>query len=144
MARSRVMATSGIAVFALLLLVLVAAATPAPAPAVKGADKWEYCEVQAREGAAQGAVPAPGAVPPAWVVRWITTREVVETMGWDDLAASMKAPPLKKDASPLSHKMRVFNHLGGEGWEMVSYHKPAGSGAAAVSVWVFKRKVAKE
>jgi hypothetical protein len=143
MTRLLVMATLGSAGAALLLSVLLAAAAPAPEPPAKPAERWEYCELQAREGAALGAVPAPGALPPAWVIQWITTQEVVQALGWDDMAARMKVAPLKKDASLLSYKVSIFNHLGSEGWEMVSYHKPTGSGAAAISIWVFKRKVTK-
>lgn len=145
MTRLAAMATVGLTATGLLISVILAAAAPAPEPAVKGADKWEYCEIQARETAAEkGGVAGAGQPLVPWTVRWITAGDMVETLGWEDMATMMKAPPpAKKDAPPLTHKMRVMNYLGSEGWEMVSYHKPAGAGAAAVSVWIFKRKVAK-
>src|SRR5262245_48744794 len=99
MTRFKVMAVLGSTASALLLSVLLATAAPVPAPTAKPADRWEYCEVQAREGVALGALPAPGAAPPAWVVQWVTAAEVVEVMGWDDMAARMNAPAIKKDAS---------------------------------------------
>jgi len=58
---------------------------------------------------------------------------------WEDLAAKLKAPEAKSGATTVAaHRLRVLNHLGSQGWELIS----AGTGST-LSPWVFKRKVAK-
>jgi hypothetical protein len=64
----------------------------------------------------------------------------VEASGWEDLATKIKAPAAKKGATPDAHRMKVLNHLGRQGWELVSHHKLDGNGTA---VWTFKRRVKK-
>jgi hypothetical protein len=90
-----------------------------------------------------GALPAQPAQPaqparPRLTVRWVTGENEIEATSWEDLAAKLKAPEAKPGATtPVAHKLRVLNHLGSQGWEMVS----AGTGTSGI--WVFKRKVAK-
>ena len=124
--------------------------TDRPEPARKG-DRWEYAELHytpARAArAAKGAwgngpngfggpaQPAPAAVAVTKAsVRWITNDGETEGEGWDGLAAKLKAPAAGKDAKAVAHKVKLLNHLGREGWELVSTDG---------STWTFKRKVAK-
>jgi hypothetical protein len=74
-------------------------------------------------------------------IRWITADEEVETTGWDALATKMNAPAAKKGATESSHRLRVLNRLGAEGWEMVAHHPSELS--AGAETWTFKRKVQK-
>src|SRR5262249_5398843 len=65
-----------------------------------------------------GAPKQPARVIPR-MIRWITTEDEVEGNSWDDLAAKLKAPAARKEADKVTHKLRVFNQLGAEGWELV-------------------------
>ncbi len=83
--------------------------------------------------------PAP-AVPPA--LRLITSEGEVTAKSWDDLAIKLKAPSFKKDATTAIHKMRVFDKLGAEGWELMDTQDHTHNGKTpGVSNWMFKRKV---
>jgi hypothetical protein len=128
-----------------------------PEPGRKG-DKWEYAELHyslSRVGKAGkmggggfggGGLGGPGGGgnvqpgPAAMVVatkvtvRWITADDETEAEGWDGLATKLKAPAAGKDAKAATHKVKLLNHLGREGWELVSTDG---------SVWTFKRKAAK-
>jgi hypothetical protein len=126
--------------------------TDKPEPARKG-DRWEYAELHysparamkgggGRGGPGGGggfggggnAQPAPAAVLTKATVRWITADGETEGEGWDGLAAKLKAPAAGKDAKPAAHKVKLLNHLGRDGWELVS---------SDGSVWTFKRKASK-
>jgi hypothetical protein len=101
-------------------LVLLLAAGLAP-----GQDRparWEYAELTARTTPARpGGTARDGAevpiLPAATTVRWTTGDAEVKAQGWDELAAKLNAPG-KKDVT--SHRLRVLNALGAEGWELVS------------------------
>ncbi len=84
--------------------------------------------------------PAP-AVPPA--LRLITSEGEVTAKSWDDLADKLKAPSFKKkDATTAVHKMRVFDKLGAEGWELIDTQDRTQNGTTpGVSSWMFKRKM---
>ena len=73
--------------------------------------------------------------------RWITSTDEFGVKSWEELAEKLKAPaPAKKDSSVLMHKMRVFDKLGAEGWELVG--PPGGSSSTgAAGTWMFKRRV---
>jgi hypothetical protein len=124
-----------------------------PEPARKG-DRWEYAELHyspatrtikggVRGGAGGGGFGGggPGGGGPAAAVmtkataRWITADGETEGEGWDGLAAKLKAPAAGKDAKPAAHKVKLLNHLGREGWELVS--------TSDGTVWTFKRKATK-
>jgi hypothetical protein len=128
------------------------AADTKPEPARKG-DRWEYAELHyspgraARAGAWQGGpgakggpggnvqpAPGPARAKVAETARWVTGEGETEGEGWEGLAAKLKAPAAAKDAKPALHKVKLMNHLGREGWELVSCDG---------SVWTFKRKAAK-
>jgi hypothetical protein len=137
-------------------------AAPAPAAPV---EKWEYAEIVASSsilrgnfnrggfggrggrggglpgaggpggGAAQPGVPVQPRVRVA-TIRWITAAGEVEATSWQELAEKLKLPPARSGVvTAAGHRLRVLNHLGGQGWEMVG-----GSGTA---IWTFKRKLTK-
>lgn len=70
----------------------------------------------------------------------------MRSLGWEATADAMKAPALKKDALKGAEKYvvdaiqccRVLNHLGEQGWEMVS---PESYREIGCRRWIFKRKV---
>jgi hypothetical protein len=72
-------------------------------------------------------------------VSWITGNDEVEATSWNDLAAKMKAPQAKKGASAAAQNMKVMNHLGSQGWELVSPQQET----VRSTIWTFKRKAKK-
>jgi len=142
-------AVAFVAVVALGLCATNTTAAPAPPP-TKTVEKFEYCEILTTSG--RGAVrPAIGAVQPVQplqpaqgqpgTIRMTTLDGEIEATSWEDLATKLKAPEGKKDATANTHKMRVMNFLGDQGWEMVSCTQTPTTGLGA---WTFKRKVTKE
>jgi hypothetical protein len=110
------------------------AAAPVPPPAPEALPKWEYCEVQ-QQGRAR-----------LLVIRWVVGEEETEAASWQELAEKLKVPTAKKDAPDATQRVRVFNHLGSDGWELVGTHKEdrsIGGVPTNIDVWSFKRKVAK-
>jgi len=83
----------------------------------------------------------PAVVAPRITVRLVTVDQEVEALNWQDLAAKLKVPVAKKDATEAFHRIRALTYLGRQGWELVSYHKTDTSLGPAV--WTFKRKVGK-
>jgi hypothetical protein len=70
------------------------------------------------------------------MVRWITAAGEVDATSWEELAEKLKLPPARSGVvTPATQRLRVLNHLGAQGWEMVN------GGTASSSV--FKRRVAK-
>jgi hypothetical protein len=132
----------------LLACALVAPAAPVPGAPPAGAPRWEYCEVHARIGVgvnviirpAGGAQPANPVAVPAAAMRLVTAEEEIEGSSWEDLATKVKAEDAKTSAGKFSHKVRVFNKLGADGWELVEYHR---DNSSISDVWVFKRKTGK-
>jgi hypothetical protein len=128
---------------------LILPGSAAPALADKPV-RWEYSELHYApkfiEGGGSGIIgnPAqPGRVIPE-TVRWITAEEEIEGKSWDELAAKLKAPAAHKDAKETTHKLRVFNQLGTDGWELVGPEKQQSgklSFRTSVSIWAFKRRV---
>ena len=90
-----------------------------------------------------GAAPAQAVQPaqpalPRLAVRWVTGDGEIVASSWEELATKLKAPEAKPSATtPVAHRLRVLNHLGSQGWELVSV------GMGTTSPWVFKRRVAK-
>src|SRR5262245_34970066 len=68
-------------------------------------------------------------------IRWTTAQEELVTKEWEELADKLKAPAPKKESPMNVHKLRVFNALSAEGWEVVD--RPAGD----TTLWVFRRQV---
>ena len=140
--------TLGIAACTVAAVGLVAGpGSAAPALADKP-PKWEYAELHQRStargfGAAKGENEQPQ--PPAAgrtaepTLRWVTGESEIEAKGWDELATRLKAPVAKKEGTPIGRRVQVLNHLGSDGWELVS--TTGGTTATAAAVWTFKRRV---
>jgi hypothetical protein len=113
---------------------------PKAEPARKG-EKWEYAELHyvaprttVERGFGGKGQPAPAPVPKAKLkVSWITGEGETEGESWEDLAGKLKVT-LAKDAKPAAHKVKVLNHLGNQGWELVS---------SSGNVLTFKRRAVK-
>jgi hypothetical protein len=112
-------------------------------PGAKVGQKWEYAELHFTAAATRIIRPAlggPGGVNPggrvvrmpATKVSWVTGEGETEADGWEGLATKMKAPAAAKGATPVAHKLKLLNHLGAQGWELV---------ASTPTVMTFKRKV---
>ncbi|HJZ92928.1 MAG TPA: hypothetical protein VKE40_18785 [Gemmataceae bacterium] len=117
--------------------------------------KYEYAELRYMRAfaapPAMGGFPGggggpgfPGAAPPAPIaapgnvqnsIRWTTAQEEMVTKEWEELADKLKAPAPKKESPVNVHKLRVFNALSAEGWEVLD--RPAGDAV----LWVFRRQV---
>jgi hypothetical protein len=110
----------------------VAMAAQAPGKTI---EKWEYAEVHSWVDFSQNPTDGP---PTRLRVRWLTAGEVIDTNGWEEMATKIKAPPPKKETPGLSQRLRVFNHLGGQGWGLVSHEQ---KGNPAEHTWLFKRRV---
>ena len=67
-------------------------------------------------------------------IHWATSKATVEADSWEGMARQLKAPAAEKDAAELTHKLRVLDRLGEQGWELVGHDKE-------VQIWTFKRKV---
>jgi hypothetical protein len=129
------------ALLAVTGLVVATRAAPAPAPAPGAQDKWEYCELQfanrerpVRPGAAPVANPA--------VVRFVgPDGDELEAANWEEMAQKLKAPDAKKEATEATHRVRVLNQLGSQGWELISTRSE--SSISGNTTMTFKRKVAR-
>jgi hypothetical protein len=123
-----------------------AGAAPAPPPS----ERWEYAEISTtstRMPARFGDGPArPGQADRLprvrqTVVRFTTAAGEVEAPSWEELAAKLKAPEAKAGAASASlQRLRLLNHLGSQGWELVS---GAGAWSTSTGTMLFKRKVRK-
>jgi hypothetical protein len=125
---------------------VVAAVVAAPAPQPRPVDKWEYAELQNsfRTGVAaktKGGAAGGAARPPQAAVHWVTADEDIEAASWEDMATKLKAPAARKNASESSVKLRVFNRLGEDGWELAWHEGRESRSGAGADVWTFKRRV---
>jgi predicted metal-dependent phosphoesterase TrpH len=110
---------------ALGLGLLVPRGSSAPALAEKPV-RYEYAELRYYQRAAPGG-------PPVLMYRWCTADEEIEALGWEGMAAALKAPESKRDGLH-THRIRVFNAIWRDGWEDVP-HRNEGN------VWAFRRRV---
>lgn len=124
----------------------VAAPVPVLPPSDRPAERWEFCEVtftppgRALPIAIQGAnVAPPRAVPGVARAAWVTAEEELEAGSWEELATKLKIEGPKSDSAAV-YKMRVLNHVGGKGWELVTAVQPTSTLGTTVSTFVFKRK----
>jgi hypothetical protein len=53
-------------------------------------------------------------------VRWVTGDGETEADDWAALAGKLKAPAAAKGANAAAHRVKLLNHLGSQGWELVS------------------------
>jgi hypothetical protein len=72
-------------------------------------------------------------------VRWATGDEEVQAETWEQLAEKLKAPAAKKEGTATVHKLRVFNRLGADGWEVVEH--TGTDGTVGTATWLLKRRV---
>ncbi len=122
---------------AALVLAYAAAPRAAPAPVPSPGVKWVYGELHCVE--LPGRLTENGLpLAPETSVTWDTAEDETTAAGWEDLAKRLKAPPPRKDAPGPLERLRVFDRLGADGWELAAY-QPRRSGDAA-EVWTFKRK----
>jgi len=134
----------------LLSLVMLSACSPltlaaVPAPSDKPV-KWEYLEIAMRaRGAGRGAADEAQQFQPeqksAAAIRLITSGEEIDAKSWEDLAEKLKAPPPAKEATTASHKLRVFDRLGSDGWELVTSSGGSTGATATAGSWMFKRRI---
>jgi hypothetical protein len=135
--------------FALFAAVALIGGSSRGAPALGDKPpRWEYAELHVQRSIVmRPAVPAlPGAggaaanpaPPPTVTVRWATGDEEVQAESWEQLAEKFKAPAAKKDGTPTVHKLRVFNRLGADGWEVVEH--TGTDGTVGTATWLFKRR----
>ena len=139
-----------VAAAAIVAVVYVGSPNAAPAPTGKPAEQWEYCELLStsvfdRTGRGRGGLPADAGGLPVPVqpvrpaIRLVTGDGEVEAASWEDLSVKLKMPAAKQAVnSAAAHKIRVLNHLGSQGWELVS-----GGAITATSACLFKRKAMK-
>jgi len=81
-------------------------------------------------------------------ILWISAEGLVRGFGWEAMAEQLKMPALKKDALKdvkkydvdAIQRLRILNHLGGQGWEIISYARNEKDGS---TLWLFKRRVGK-
>src|SRR5436305_1556281 len=107
-----------------IVLSMACASAQEPEPARKG-DKWEYGELQYRNGAKLK------------FAKWVPSRGAVEAEDWEGLASKLKAPAAEKGAKGLTHQLRVMDALGKQGWEVAMYR----DGSQITEIWTFKRRI---
>src|SRR5262249_49418494 len=118
-----------------------AVAAPAPVPAEKAVERWEYAELTYNPGRNAGAFAAANApVPAVPKASWVTGEEEVDAGSWEELGGKLKVAEAPKSDNPAVHKVRVLNHLGRQGWEMVSAAQPTSPLGTTVTTFVFKRR----
>lgn len=101
------MITTFLAVGGLLCLVGFHERVPAQEPA-KGGTKWEYCSLLGGENA----------------LVFFTSKLEIRAKSWREMAKQLKAP-LKEGWEEVDwvSRMAVFDFLGEQGWELVSYSR---------------------
>jgi hypothetical protein len=127
----------------------LAAPVPVMPPGERTAERWEFCEVTFTPPgrnfgaiAIQGGNIVPPPQPPVQGVAraaWVTGEEEIEGGSWEELATKLKIEGAKTDSAAV-YKMRVLNHLGNKGWEMVSAAQPTTPLGSTVTTFVFKRR----
>jgi hypothetical protein len=122
---------------AIALIVLVSHGPAAPAPGDKPI-RWEYAELS-RAFILPAAQPGAPQARAQLNIRWSTADEEIEGSEWDDLANKLKAPPLKQAGSQLLQKLRLFNRLGADGWEIIEHTGLDGTTGGRAH-WTFKRR----
>jgi len=109
---------------ALTLGLLVPRGSSAPALPDKPV-KYEFAELRYYQRAVPGAAPV-------MMYSWCTADEEFEALGWEGMAARLKAPESKQEGLH-THRLRVFNAISREGWEDVPHCNEG-------NVWAFRRR----
>jgi hypothetical protein len=132
----------GVVATILTLPVIVAVAGSAPAPVPRPVDKWEYAELRSHHRIAYENT-AGALVPAKTTAAWTTSKAAVEAESWEDLATKLKAGSGGKAATDELAKLRVFDRLGDQGWELVGPpHRPGREETFTHShIWSFKRRM---
>ena len=125
----------GLTVVATLLAALVASAAPA---LPEKSPRWEYAELQSKSTLRAFQKDGEEAPPARPTVRWTTATAEVEAKDWPDLAEKLKATGVKKEGTLTQQRIALLNHLGSEGWELVSH--TGGTTPTAAGTWLFKRR----
>ena len=89
--------------------------------------KWEY-------GTLTIPVGLKGTPPPGRYT-WTTGTDDIAGDNWKDLAEKLKVELKDKDAPTSKVRILVLNHLGRQGWELVSHSEPP------IQNYTFKRRV---
>jgi hypothetical protein len=143
----RKMVILSVAALAVTLVLFLPSNPAAPALGDKPI-KWEYGELTTKRTVVE-APPAPGGKGQGndHVIKttlvWITQTEEFEGDNWKNLADKLKAPPRKDPGSTIQEKLRLMNHLGADGWELIDHQVPWGDafrGSSAESC-SFKRRM---
>ena len=113
-----------------------------PDPGGPSVEQWEYAELSAttRRVAAQGVAGIAPAVLAEMRISWSTASGEIEATGWDELAGKLGAEGAKAGAPTTVQRLRAFNRLGRDGWELTAHVKTSTS---APETWTFKRRVVK-
>jgi hypothetical protein len=91
----------------------------------KATGKWEYCSIFGDFRGKCGWSKGDGEI-------------VVDS--WKELAQKMDVTVKEKDPSDRSIRLAIFNHLGAQGWELVS-HSAMVEGVTYAETFTFKRQV---
>jgi hypothetical protein len=110
-------------------------AIPAPIPVIT--DRWEYAELQ-RLDVPQSLGPNGDLVPAGMLLRWATPEDEIIADSWDGFSKKLRTPNRDQKATYPADRLRVFNQLGAEGWELAAYTPGT---QAEPRAWTFKRKV---
>lgn len=106
------------------------AASPWPQPAAadppaRPADKWEYAAVSEQDE-----------------VTWSGPGQAVTALNWYELADKLGAPGRKQGQVPATVRVLVLNHLGSQGWELVTHAAtPDTDRRRGSNVYTLKRRV---
>lgn len=107
------------------------------------AERWEYGELRHHERSGTVVEPEKKFMSS---IEWTSAEGFVRGYGWERMGDVLKSPVVnadeprveKKDVSESLHRIRVLNHLGRQGWEMISTSTSDERGS---SIWTFKRLI---
>jgi hypothetical protein len=102
-------------------------------------EKWEYAELHHHERLVTTRADGSNAS----FVEWVTVNGLITGADWDGMAEKLNAPAVKpatlkeaKNESIVVHRLRVFNQIGDQSWELVTHNRDAERGD---DLWTFKR-----
>jgi hypothetical protein len=101
--------------------------------------KWEYAEIVCSRELI--FVPVNGGLRPVIqaTIRWSVGEAETDGVDWAELADKLMAPKPKKEGSATIHRLRVFNRIGADGWELIEHS--GGDGDSDSGSWTFRRRV---
>jgi hypothetical protein len=157
---------AGVTAVLLAVAGIVAGGKAAPAPASKGGDRWEYAELHAYHypgGSNNVGQDIPVKATIRWTRakitveasavstqhnkrkpdgKWVSTLPEVAEAAWGNMAKKLNAQAADKGDSETTRRMKLFDSLGEQGWELVVYHPRhlSDEDLGTQTVWIFKRK----